>query len=83
MDVHYSSGVYNYLYYLLANHAGWNPQKAFHVMVKANMDYWTPTTNFIEGACGILAASRDLGFSEDDVKDALDEVVIDYGDCEE
>ena len=82
MDVHYSSGVYNYLYYLLANHAGWDPQKAFHVMVKANMDYWTPTTNFIEGACGILAATRDLGFSEDDVKDALDEVVIDYGDCE-
>ena len=83
MDVHYSSGVYNYLFYLLATHPGWDPQKAFHVMVKANMDYWTPTTNFTEGACGILAASRDLGFAEDDVKDALDEVVIDYGDCEE
>lgn len=81
MDVHHSSGVYNYLFYLLANHAGWDPQKAFHVMVKANSDYWTPTTTFTEGACGILAASRDLGFSEEDVKDALDEVVIDYGDC--
>ena len=81
MDVHYSSGVYNYLFFLLATHVGWNPQKAFHVMVKANMDYWTPTTNFAEGACGILAATRDLGFSEEDVKDALDDVVIDYGDC--
>ena len=50
-------------------------------MLKANMDYWTPTTNFLEGACGILAASRDLGFSEDAVKGALDEVAIDYGDC--
>ena len=50
-------------------------------MLKANMDYWTPTTSFAEGACGVLAASRDLGLSEEDVKDALDEVVIDYGDC--
>ena len=83
LDVHHSSGVYNYLYYLLATHKGWNPHKAFQVMVKANMDYWTPTTNFVQGACGILTATRDLGFSEDDVKDALDEVVIDYGDCED
>jgi pseudolysin len=81
MDVHHSSGVYNRLFYELATHAGWNPQQAFQVMLKANMDYWTPTTNFAEGACGILAASRDLGLSEEDVKDALDEVVIDYGDC--
>lgn len=81
MDVHHSSGVYNRLYYLLATHSGWNPQRAFQVMVKANMDYWTPTTSFVEGACGILSATRDLGWSEDDVKDALDEVVIDYGSC--
>ena len=81
MDVHYSSGVYNYLFYLLATHAGWNPHKAFQVMLKANRDYWTPTTNFAEGACGILAASQDLGFSQADVKDALDTVTINYSDC--
>lgn len=80
MDVHHSSGVYNYLFYLLANHVGWDTKKAFQVMVKANMDYWTPTTNFAEGACGILAATRDLGLPEQDVEDALDEVFIDY-DC--
>lgn len=81
MDVHHSSGVYNRLYYLLSTHSGWDPKKAFQVMLKANTDYWTPTTTFVDGACGILAASRDLGFAEDDVKDALDEVTIDYGDC--
>ena len=81
MDVHYSSGVYNRLFYLLATHSNWDPQKAFHVMLKANRDYWTPTTNFAEGACGILAASRDLGFSEDDVKEALDKVMIKYENC--
>lgn len=80
MDVHHSSGVYNYLFYLLANHSGWDPKKAFQVMVKANMDYWTPTTNFAEGACGILSATRDLGFSEQDVEEVLDTVMIDY-DC--
>lgn len=81
MEVHQSSGVYNRLFYLLATHSGWDLPKAFHVMLKANMDYWTPTTSFAEGACGVLAASKDLGLSEEDVKDALDEVVIDYGDC--
>lgn len=82
MDVHYSSGVYNRLFFVLATHKGWDLRQAFRVMLKANMDYWTPTTGFAEGACGILAASRDLELSEEDVKDALDEVVIDYGSCE-
>lgn len=81
MDVHYSSGVYNYFFYLLANRPGWDPLKAFHVILKANMDYWTPTINFSEAACGILAANRDLGFSEEDVKDSLMEVEIDYRRC--
>ncbi|PJD92916.1 MAG: zinc protease [Legionella sp.] len=81
MDVHHSSGVYNHLFYLLSQRPGWNPGKAFRVMIKANMDYWTPTSNFAEGACGILAASRDLGFGETDVQYALDEVMIEYDDC--
>ena len=81
MDVHFSSGVYNHLFYLLATHSNWDPLKAFHVMIKANMDYWTPTTNFDEGACGILAACRDLNCAENDVKDALQEVTINYQDC--
>ncbi|MCR9192172.1 MAG: M4 family metallopeptidase [Gammaproteobacteria bacterium] len=81
MDVHHSSGVYNRLFYVLAHRRGWDPGKAFHVMLKANMDYWTPTTTFEQGACGILAASRDLGFAVGDVKYALDKVMIDYGDC--
>lgn len=81
MDVHHSSGVYNRLFYLLATHDGWDIHKAFQVMLKANTDYWTPTTNFNEGSCGILAATRDMGWSEEDVKDALDEVTVDYGDC--
>lgn len=81
MDVHYSSGVYNRLFYLLANKPGWNVKQAFHVMVKANMDYWTPYSNFEQGACGVISSANDLGLSVDAVKEALNEVVIDYQNC--
>ncbi len=81
MNVHYSSGVYNRLFYLLANKPGWDVRQAFHVMLKANVDYWTPYSTFAEGACGVLAATRDLALSVDAVKESLDEVVIDYQKC--
>jgi len=81
IDVHYASGVYNRLFYLLANSPGWDPRKAFHVMVKANMDYWTPNTTFEEGACGILNAATDLDLPADEIKRSLDDVMIDYEGC--
>ncbi len=81
MDVHFSSGVYNRMFYLLASQPGWDVRKAFNVMLKANMDYWTPYSNFRQGACGVLSAAQDLDLSLDGVKQALDGVVIDYRDC--
>ena len=81
LDVHYSSGVYNRLFYLLATQPGWNTQKAFSVMVKANMDYWTPTSTFNQGGCGVISAASDLGFSVEVIKYVLDEVAINYETC--
>lgn len=81
IDVHYSSGVYNRLFYLLSNQMNWDPSKAFQVMLKANMDYWIPKSTFIDGACGVLYAAEDLGFSLSDVKRSLDLVRIDYDEC--
>lgn len=81
LDVHYSSGVFNRLFYVLANQPDWNTRKAFDVMVKANADYWTPYSNFDEGGCGVLNATQDLGFSLDDVKKSLREVIINYQSC--
>jgi pseudolysin len=81
LDVHYSSGVFNRLFYLIANSAGWDTQKAFMVMIKANMDYWTPSSTFEEGACGILNAAADLQYRIENVKKALDVVKIDYITC--
>lgn len=81
LDVHYSSGVYNHLYYLLANKPGWDARKAFDVMVKANMDYWTPYSDFNEGGCGVISAARDLDYPLNDVVSSLKEVAIDASSC--
>ncbi|TAL62459.1 MAG: peptidase M4 family protein [Legionella sp.] len=81
LDVHYSSGVYNHLFYILSNQPEWNIRKAFDLMVKANMDYWTPYVTFDEGGCALLNAAKDLNFSLDDVKKSLSEVTINYQSC--
>lgn len=81
LDVHYSSGVYNHLFYILATQPDWDVRMTFDVMVKANMDYWTPYSTFAEGGCGVLSAAKDLGFSIDDVKKSLKDVAISYDSC--
>ncbi|KGP62628.1 zinc protease [Legionella norrlandica] len=81
LDVHYSSGVYNHLFYILSNQPNWNLRMAFDVMVKANMDYWTPYSTFDEGGCGMLSAAKDLGYNLDDIKRSLSEVTINYQSC--
>lgn len=67
MDVHYSSGVYNHAFYLLVNSPGWNVRQAFAVFAHANRYYWTPTTDFENGVCGLLYAAKDLHFSTRDI----------------
>ena len=67
MDVHHSSGVYNKAFYTLAHKAGWDTKKAFQVFAVANRDYWTASTNFNTGACGVQRAATDLGFNLSDV----------------
>lgn len=81
LDVHYSSGVYNRLFYLMSTYEGWDVRKAFDVMVKANMDYWTPYEDFTTGGCSLLSAAKDLGFSQDDIKASLKKVAIDFDSC--
>jgi vibriolysin len=79
LDVHYSSGVYNKAFYLLANKAGWSTQKAFQVMARANANYWTASTNFNQGACGVETAAGDLGYTVADVTAAFTAVGVSCG----
>ena len=76
MDVHYSSGVYNKAFYLLATKSGWNTQKAFQVFARANRDYWTASSTFNQGACGVQTAATDLGFTVADVTAAFTSVGV-------
>jgi Zn-dependent metalloprotease len=76
MDVHYSSGVYNKAFYLLATKPGWNTKTAFQVFARANDLYWTASTNFNQGACGVETAATDLGFVKADVTAAFTSVGV-------
>jgi len=67
LDVHYSSGVYNKSFCLLAKTSGWNVEKAFKVYALANKSYWTANSTFNSGACGVESAATDLGYNKNDV----------------
>ena len=76
LNVHYSSGIFNKAFYLLATKPGWDARKAFDVMVKANQDYWVPTSTFNSASCGAISAARDLSYSASDVEDAFRSVNV-------
>jgi vibriolysin len=76
LDVHYSSGVYNKAFYLLATKPGWNTVNAFKAFARANSLYWTPSSTFNSGACGVQTAATDLGFSAADVTAAFTSVGV-------
>ena len=74
LDVHYSSGVYNKAFCTLAKTAGWNTQKAFQVFARANDLYWTASTDFNQGVCGVQTAAADYGYTVANVTAAFNAV---------
>ena len=76
LDVHYSSGVYNKAFCLLAKTGGWDVKKAFQVFALANKSYWTATSTFNSGACGVESAATDLGYNANDVITAFNGVGV-------
>jgi len=79
IDVHYSSGVYNKAFYLLAHKAGWDTRSAFKAFARANQLYWTPDIGFNEGACGVQTAATDLAYNTADVRAACGAVGVTCG----
>ena len=75
-DVHYSSGVYNKAFCTLAKTPNWNTRMAFEVFTRANMVYWTATSTFNSGACGVEAAADDYTYSRSDVVAAFNAVGV-------
>ena len=84
-DVHFSSGIFNKVFYLMSQGFGGDKQqgtrKAFNVMVQANQGYWTSTTSFQDAACGVVDATHDYGYDESVVSKAFSAVGIDTGKC--
>lgn len=76
LDVHYSSGVYNKAFCTLAKKSGWDTKKAFQVFARANMNYWTASSTFNQGACGVETAATDLGYTKADVTAAFTAVGV-------
>ena len=79
LDVHYSSGVYNKAFCTLAKKTGWSTQKAFQVFARANASYWTASSTFNQGACGVETAATDLGYTKADVTAAFTAVGVSCG----
>lgn len=80
-DVHYSSGIFNRVFYLIGTAEGWNAHKAFNIMVKANTDYWTAGTSFAEAACGVISAAKDYGYNTQAIYAAFERVGVDTAGC--
>ncbi|NJO15369.1 MAG: M4 family metallopeptidase [Thioploca sp.] len=76
MDVHYSSGVFNKAFCILAHKTGWDIKKAFEVMIEANRYYWPQNASFQDAACGVELAAENLGYNVFDVYDTFLQVGV-------
>ncbi|STY27860.1 zinc metalloproteinase precursor [Legionella wadsworthii] len=77
--VHTASGIFNKAFYLLAKNIG--IKQAYQMMIIANSKYWTPTTNFVQGACGVVHAAKDLSVDQNMVKSTFDQVGVSTINC--
>lgn len=80
--VHFASGVYNKMFYMLATTPGWDTKSAFAVMIKANQDYWTSSSTYQSAACGVKKAANDLKRNLKDVEQAFTAVGISLNACD-
>jgi len=81
IDVHFSSGIFNRVFYLIGTAQNWDTKKAFDVMVQANMNYWTSNVKFKDAACGVIKATNDYKYDLDAVKKAFDVVGVNISKC--
>lgn len=76
INVHYSSGVFNRAYYLIAVTYGFGPDMTFRYMMNANMNYWVANNTFVYGACGTIQAAFDRNKNYKNVIEAFNDVGI-------
>ncbi len=77
----YSSGLFNRVFYLLANSHGWDTRKAYNVFVQANRFHWKQNMSFRGAACDVLTSTNELGYDAMSVMVAFSAVGIDIRNC--
>lgn len=77
--VHTASGVYNKAFFLMSKNLG--IKTAYQVMLVASTKYWTPNTDFKDGACGVVYAAKDLSLDTNVIKSAFGQVGIETASC--
>ena len=77
-DVHYSSGIYRRVWYVIVKEEGVSVRSAFSVFLHANKMYWHESSSFYDASCGILQAALDLGFETQPFRKAFEDVGIAY-----
>lgn len=81
-ESHAGAGVFNKAFYLLATTPGWDVHKAFNVLEKANVHYWTSSMKTLtEAACSVVQAAQDYQYNISDVQNAYAQVGIDTATC--
>lgn len=73
----YASGIYARAFYLIATSPGWNIQKAYGIMIRANKLYWSENTTFLTGARDVVKATKEMGYDTDAVVKGFKAVGID------
>jgi pseudolysin len=61
MNVHHSSGVFNYSFYLMVTKYNIDIYTAYRYFSHANAAYWTPSSSFNNASCGVMQAALDTG----------------------
>ena len=77
--VHTASGVFNKAFYLMSLQFG--IKTSYQIMLRANIKYWTPSTNFASGACGVLHATKDYKLNTNVVRTVFNKVGISTSSC--
>ncbi|WP_281645403.1 M4 family metallopeptidase [Parendozoicomonas sp. Alg238-R29] len=77
--VHKGSGVMNRAFVNIVNSLNGDVRKAFALMVRSNMLYWTSTATFSEAACGVKQAAQVDGINTSKIDQAFEQVGVTPG----
>ncbi|XP_025105683.1 uncharacterized protein LOC112571088 [Pomacea canaliculata] len=82
LDVHYGSGVYNRVFYLLVHEYEQSIKEIYRVFLHANRMYWHHMSDYHSAACDVMKAAYDLGQDGALFRRAFKEVGIDVCDIQ-